>query len=130
MTGYANHTYFFVCGNAGAHTIGRAHCSSVIRRIYAFNSTHQTDPSLDPAFAEKLKASCPYGNPNNKTMTVPMDITPYIMDNQYYHDIIENRGLFTSDATLLTNPKTKNLVFEFSGFLEMRGWHKKFGTAR
>ena len=62
-------------------------------------------------------------------MTVPMDITRYIMGNQYYHDIIENRGLFTSDATLLTNPKPKNLVFEFSGFLEMRGWQKKFATA-
>lgn len=109
---------------SGAHTIGKLHCSALISRLYNFNNTHQTDPSLDPSFAKRLKASCPYGDPRNKT--VPMDITHFIMDNQYYHGIVENRGLLTSDATLITNPKTKKLVFEF---LEIRGWQEKFATA-
>ena len=114
----------------GAHTIGVSHCSSVVSRLYNFNSTYPTDPSLDPVYATKLKASCPNGSPANNVTTVPMDPnTPNILDNLYYDDVIKNRGLFTSDATLLTNVNTKNLVFANSGGFSMRGWQQKFGAA-
>ncbi|KAH7677495.1 Peroxidase protein [Dioscorea alata] len=36
---------------SGAHTIGLAHCSSFIERLYNFNSTINQDPSLDPTYA-------------------------------------------------------------------------------
>ncbi|KAB1205226.1 Peroxidase 5 [Morella rubra] len=36
--------------------------------------------------------------------------SPAISDVGYYMDILANRGLFTSDQTLLTNPATANQV--------------------
>lgn len=114
---------------SGAHTIGVSHCSSFVSRLYNFNSTHPTDPSLDPVYAMQLKARCPNGNPNNKT-TVPMEVnTPNILDNLYYDGVIKNRGLFTSDATLLTNANTRKLVFANSGTFSMCTWQQNFAAA-
>lgn len=114
---------------SGAHTIGVSHCSSFASRLYNFSGTNTTDPSLDPTYAQILKQSCPQGNPSNVNTTVVMDPqTPFILDNLYYNDVIANRGLFTSDTTLLTDPNTKSSVTANSG-LNLVGWQKKFAAA-
>ncbi|KAH9315909.1 hypothetical protein KI387_024536, partial [Taxus chinensis] len=96
---------------SGAHTIGVSHCNSfLLQRLYNFNSTHPTDPSLDPNYAAQLKAKCPSDTSNNST-TLPMETqTPDILDNNYYKDVQTKRGLFISDATLVTDPNTANTV--------------------
>eukprot|EP00253_Pinus_taeda_P019328 PITA_19328 len=114
---------------SGAHTIGVSHCSSFVGRLYNFNGTNKTDPSLDPTYAQILKQGCPQGSPSNVNTTVFMDPdTPLTLDNVYYDEVIANRGLFTSDATLLTDPNTKSSVTANSG-LNLVGWQKKFATA-
>eukprot|EP00253_Pinus_taeda_P001925 PITA_01925 len=115
---------------SGAHTIGVSHCTSFVSRVYNFNGTNTTDPSLDPSYAQKLKQKCPQGSPNNANTTVVMDPeTPFILDNLYYNDVIAKRGLFTSDATLLTNPNTKSSVLGNSGSCNLVAWQKKFAAA-
>ncbi|KAJ0979102.1 hypothetical protein J5N97_014576 [Dioscorea zingiberensis] len=95
---------------SGAHTIGRSHCSSFTNRLYNFNSTVSQDPSLDPTYAEQLKKQCPNGS-TNTSLVVPMDPkTPTIFDTNYYKLILANRGLFTSDQTLISTPEAKKLV--------------------
>lgn len=113
---------------SGAHTIGVSHCTSFVSRLYNFNGNNTTDPSLDPIYAQILKQSCPQGSPSNANTTVVMDPqTPLILDN-FYYAVIANRGLFTSDATLLTDPNTKSSVTANSG-LNLVGWQTKFAAA-
>ncbi|RXI09962.1 hypothetical protein DVH24_031517 [Malus domestica] len=110
-----------------AHTIGRSHCTSFSNRLYNFNATTNQDPSLDPAYAAQLKQQCPQGN-TNANLVVPMDpASPIVTDASYYAGILKNRGLFTSDQTLLTNPATANQVKHNARIPLL--WKKKFSAA-
>ncbi|CAK7324291.1 unnamed protein product [Dovyalis caffra] len=112
---------------SGAHTIGRSHCTSFSDRLYNFNGTNSQDPSLDATYAASLRQSCPRDS-TDPNLVVPMDPrTPTINDVNYYRDIIANRGLFTSDQTLLTNPATAREVN--SNSRSPVGWRRKFAAA-
>ncbi|CAL1404381.1 unnamed protein product [Linum trigynum] len=111
---------------SGGHTIGRSHCSSVAPRLYNFNGTGQ-DPTLDAAYATALKQQCPQGN-SNGNLVVPMDaISPAVLDEGYYVDVISNRGMFTSDQTLMTNAATAAQVSQNAGNRML--WSAKFAAA-
>ncbi|CAN4089451.1 unnamed protein product [Withania somnifera] len=74
-------------------------------RLY-FSATRSQDPSLDPACAAQLKEQCPEGS-TDASLVVPVNpASPAISDAGYYTDFLANRGLFTSDQTLLKNPTT------------------------
>ncbi|KAM7268830.1 hypothetical protein ACFE04_010996 [Oxalis oulophora] len=112
---------------SGVHTIGRSHCSSFTRRLYNFNSTTLQDPKLDNSYAAKLKQQCPQGN-TNPNLVVEMDpSSPFTWDVNYYRNVLSNRGLFTSDMSLLTNTATAKQVHENLGNPLL--WKKKFGAA-
>ncbi|XP_077247481.1 peroxidase 5-like [Tasmannia lanceolata] len=95
---------------SGAHTIGRSHCTSFSNRLYTFNSTTSQDPSLDPNYATQLKLQCPQGSTDPSLVVQMNPSSPNIFDTGYYMDVLANRGLFTSDQALLTNPATANQV--------------------
>nr|XP_043614435.1 peroxidase 5-like isoform X2 [Erigeron canadensis]XP_043614436.1 peroxidase 5-like isoform X2 [Erigeron canadensis]XP_043614437.1 peroxidase 5-like isoform X2 [Erigeron canadensis] len=112
---------------SGAHTIGRAHCTSFASRLYTFNSSGNQDPSLNTLYASKLKQECPKGN-KDVNLVVPMNPgSPAITDTGYYVDVLNNRGLFTSDQSLLTSTSTANQVRQnaMNPFL----WKSKFAQA-
>lgn len=110
---------------SGAHTIGVSHCSIFASRLYNFSGSNTMDPSLDPMYVQVLKQNCTRPN----TTTVFMDPeTPFILDNAYYNEVLANRGLFTSDATLLTDPNTKSSVTANSGSNVVE-WQKAFAAA-
>lgn len=112
---------------SGAHTIGRSHCSAFSKRLYNFSSTSIQDPSLDPSYAALLKRQCPQGN-TNQNLVVPMDpSSPRTADVGYYNDILANRGLFTSDQTLLTNTGTARKVHQNARNPYL--WSNKFADA-
>ncbi|XP_024046485.1 LOW QUALITY PROTEIN: peroxidase 5 [Citrus clementina] len=95
---------------SGAHTIGRSHCTSFSNRLYNFSGTMSQDPSLNPMYAAQLKQQCPQDG-TNPNLVVPMNPgSPSIADTGYYIDILRNRGLFTSDQTLLSDPETASQV--------------------
>jgi len=96
---------------SGAHTIGDSHCNSFSKRLYNFTGKGDADPSLDPTYAASLRTKC--RNLQDKTTTVPMDFTtPTTFDTNYYRNVKQNKGLFQSDASLLTNGLAKKLVDE------------------
>ncbi|KAI3448484.1 hypothetical protein Pfo_005149 [Paulownia fortunei] len=74
---------------SGAHSIGISHCSSFSNRLYNFNSTHPQDPSMDSNFARELRKK---------------------LDNKYYLNLKNRRGLLTSDQTLLSSTSTVWMV--------------------
>ncbi|KAM7467053.1 hypothetical protein LguiB_014615 [Lonicera macranthoides] len=93
---------------SGAHTIGVAHCGGFSRRLN-FTGKGDTDPSLDPVYAEFLKKQCP--NPANPATTVEMDPQSSLsFDTKYFTALKQNKGLFQSDAALLTDKASAKIV--------------------
>ncbi|KAK6926100.1 hem peroxidase [Dillenia turbinata] len=112
---------------SGAHTIGRSHCTSFSNRLYNFSSTNSQDPTLDASYATMLQQQCPQGS-TNPNLVVPMNpSSPFTTDVGYYMDVLANRGLFTSDQTLLTNTATANQVNQNAGNPML--WRNKFASA-
>ncbi|KAJ4828929.1 hypothetical protein Tsubulata_040078, partial [Turnera subulata] len=97
---------------SGAHTIGVAHCRVISRRLYNFTGKGDTDPSIDPDYAKFLKTKCP--NPSTNTDIVGMDpSTPLSFDSNYYVALNQKKGLFSSDAALLTDPDAASIAKTF-----------------
>ncbi|MBA0577465.1 hypothetical protein Golob_024139, partial [Gossypium lobatum] len=92
-----------------AHTIGVAHCGTFSRRLYNFTGKGDADPTLDPTYADFLRKQCP--NPANSKTIVEMDPkSSRSFDKHYYHILRQNKGLFISDAALLTNKESESMV--------------------
>lgn len=112
--------------HAGAHTLGFSHCSSFEKRIHNFNSTHDIDPTLRPSFASTLKGICPVNN-KAKNAGVTMDSSPTKFDTTHYKLIIQRKTLFASDQSLLTTPRTKQLVYRFA--TSKKAFHTAFAKS-
>lgn len=97
---------------SGAHTIGVAHCGAFSRRLYNFTGKGDTDPSLDASYAESLKTQCP--NPANAATTVEMDPKSSLsFDSNYFSTVNQKKGLFQSDAALITDRDSARIVKSF-----------------
>lgn len=111
---------------SGAHSIGKSHCSSFSSRLYSFNKTIATDPTLDRTYAASLKKKCPAKSKTDST--VPLEtVTPNRLDNAYYKELMKHRGLFTSDEDLFLSPLTSRLVLNNVKYGNV--WAEKFARA-
>ncbi|GER50901.1 peroxidase [Striga asiatica] len=107
---------------AGAHTIGKARCTSFKNRLY--NETN----SLDKNFANNLRRICSPDDSKTGNNTADLDYqTPNVFDNHYYQNIIANKTLLHSDHQLLNNSDTKYLVSKYSN--DNVGFSREFGQA-
>ncbi|XP_038877971.1 peroxidase 17 [Benincasa hispida] len=97
---------------SGSHSIGQGRCFSVMFRLYNQSGTGQPDPAIEPSFREELFKRCPQGGDEN--VTVNLDSTPYVFDNQYFKDLVGGRGFLNSDETLYTFAETRRYVRFFS----------------
>ncbi|KAK7331260.1 hypothetical protein VNO77_25480 [Canavalia gladiata] len=98
---------------SGAHTFGRAHCSTFINRLYNFNNTGNPDPTLNTTYLETLREKCP----ENSTNLTDLDLTtPNKFDNKYYSNLQQLNGLLQSDQELFSTPgaDTIGIVNSFS----------------
>lgn len=111
---------------SGAHSIGVSHCSSFLGRLSNFNKTGRPDPTLNKSLAEKLRSECPDAKKNNGVVVMDT-FTPAILDNEYYKSVLQNKGLLTSDQTLLTNKVTRKQVM--GNAAKPSDWEKKFVKA-
>lgn len=93
----------------GAHTIGRGRCILFSSRLFNFSGNGDEDPSLNSTYAEILKTQCE--GPSDVSTTVEMDPgSSATFDANYYAILLENKGLFNSDASLLTDKSSKVTV--------------------
>ncbi|XP_010250084.1 PREDICTED: peroxidase 3-like [Nelumbo nucifera] len=105
---------------SGAHTIGQAHCESFFKRLHKNHGG--AEKSLDPKYAAFLASQCP--NLSNKTTQVDMDPqSAESFDNHYYVNLKQHKGLFHSDAALLTNKKSEKIV---NKLLDQKAFFKAF----
>ncbi|KAK4351846.1 hypothetical protein RND71_027364 [Anisodus tanguticus] len=98
---------------SGGHTLGFSHCSSFQSRIHKFDKKNDVDPTLDASFVANLKKVCPVKS-TMKNAGATLDTTAFLFDNIYYKLVMQKKGLFSSDSTLLTNSRAKTLVSNFA----------------
>ncbi|XP_010243339.1 PREDICTED: peroxidase 3-like [Nelumbo nucifera] len=116
---------------SGAHTIGQAHCNSFSKRLYNFSGKGDADPSLDPKYAAFLRTKC--RSLSDNTTQVFMDPNSGVsFDSHYYAVVKQHKGLFQSDAALLTNKISSKIVTELLNqntfFTEFAQSMKKMGA--
>ncbi|PIA44646.1 hypothetical protein AQUCO_01700324v1 [Aquilegia coerulea] len=96
---------------SGAHTIGVGHCNFFSNRLYNFTGKGDSDPSLNSKYATFLKTKC--RSLLDNTTTVAMDPESSLsFDTSYFVNLKEQKGMFQSDAALLTNKGASNIVDE------------------
>ncbi|KAJ1695102.1 hypothetical protein LUZ63_011800 [Rhynchospora breviuscula] len=99
---------------SGAHTVGFSHCTRFTNRLYNYNGqSGQIDPTLDSKYANQLQGACPTNV--GPTIAVNMDpFTPITFDNVYYTNLVNGFGLFSSDAVLFTDTRSRSTVQQFA----------------
>ncbi|KAF8695539.1 hypothetical protein HU200_037385 [Digitaria exilis] len=94
---------------SGAHTIGKARCSTVSPRLYNFGGKKgASDPTLDANYTATLRGECKPGD--NATLVDLDPPTPTVFDTDYYALVAGKRGLLSTDAALLLDPATSAYV--------------------
>ncbi|KAK7332547.1 hypothetical protein VNO80_29300 [Phaseolus coccineus] len=100
---------------SGAHTFGRAHCSTFNNRLYNFNNTGNPDPTLNTIYLATLRQICPQNATGNNLTNLDLT-TPDQFDNKYYSNLQQLNGLLQSDQELFstTAADTIPIVNSFS----------------
>ncbi|EPS68822.1 secretory peroxidase [Genlisea aurea] len=91
----------------GAHSVGRTHCAKLVHRLYP-----EVDPALDPLHVHHMLRKCPDPIPDPKAVQYVRNDrgTPMKLDNNYYKNLLQNRGLLIVDHQLVTDKRTKGIV--------------------
>ena len=93
--------------NTGAHSVGRTHCVKLVHRLYP-----EVDPALNPDHVEHMLYKCPDAIPDPKAVQYVRNDrgTPMVLDNNYYRNILDNKGLMLVDHQLAVDKRTKPYV--------------------
>ncbi|KAL4368837.1 hypothetical protein GQ457_05G021560 [Hibiscus cannabinus] len=89
---------------SGSHTIGQARCTSFRARIY-------NESNIDASFAQTSQRNCPRATGSGDNNLAPLDVqTPTSFDNNYFKNLVNNRGLLHSDQQLFNGGSTDSVV--------------------
>ncbi|CAA2976451.1 cationic peroxidase 1-like [Olea europaea subsp. europaea] len=87
---------------SGAHTIGQARCMTFRPRLY-------NEANIDASFATSLQANCPRSGGDSNLS--PLDtVTPTSFDNNYFTNLLSQKGLLHSDQQLFSGGSTDSQV--------------------
>lgn len=93
----------------GGHSIGVTHCSFFQDRLTNFQGTGGPDPTMDPDLVTDLTNTC--GSDPNSDPTVFLDEnSSFVLDNEYYNQIMNNRGLLEIDQELALDRSTSGIA--------------------
>ncbi|KAI3526347.1 hypothetical protein L1887_05597 [Cichorium endivia] len=106
---------------SGAHTIGQARCTTFRARVY-------NDTNIDASFAKSRRSNCPLPAGSGDNNLAPLDVkTPNKFNNDYYKNLIRQKGLLRSDQQLHNGGSTDSLVEQYSK--NTRSFNKDFAAA-
>ena len=98
---------------SGGHTLGFSNCSHFANRLYSFSSSSHVGPSLNQDYAKQLMDGCPRNV--DPAISINMDpVTPKTFDNVYFQNLVNGKGLFTSDEVLFMDPASRPTVKDFA----------------
>lgn len=86
---------------SGAHTFGRAQCSSFVNRLYNFNNTTNPDPDLNTTYLATLRQICPQNGTGTSLANLDLT-TPDTFDKNYFSNLQAHNGLLQSDQELFS----------------------------
>ncbi|KAB1227937.1 Peroxidase N [Morella rubra] len=100
---------------SGGHTIGLARCVTFNNRLFNFSGTGAADSTMDTSMASDLENLCPVNGDGNKTTALDRNSTD-LFDNHYFQNLLNGKGLLSSDQLLFSNSTTiiKTLVQSYS----------------
>ncbi|KAL3581287.1 hypothetical protein D5086_015619 [Populus alba] len=91
---------------SGSHTLGQAQCFTFRERIYNHSN-------IDAGFASTRRRRCP--RVGSDATLAPLDlVTPNSFDNNYFKNLMQNKGLLQSDQVLFNGGSTDSIVSEYS----------------
>ncbi|KAI4334999.1 hypothetical protein L6164_013689 [Bauhinia variegata] len=94
---------------SGAHTIGKARCTTFSSRIQQ-SSSDLGSPDVNLDFITSLQQLCTGPDSGNNVAQLDL-VTPATFDNQYYVNLLSGEGLLQSDQALVTgNDQTRQIV--------------------
>ncbi|KAJ0538615.1 putative peroxidase [Helianthus annuus] len=94
---------------SGSHTIGQARCTNFRARIY--NETN----NLDASFATQRQSNCPRATGSGDNNLAPLDVqSPNAFNNDYYKNLINQKGLLHSDQQLFNGGSADSTVRQYS----------------
>ncbi|KAH9765520.1 peroxidase 24 [Citrus sinensis] len=110
---------------SGGHTLGVGRCRFFRDRLYNFTGKGDADPSLNPTYAAFLRTKC--GNVEDNKTAVGMDPgSDLSFDTNYFKILTQHKGLFQSDAALLTDKGARNFV---NVLLDSKRFFMEFGLS-
>ncbi|BFG22951.1 hypothetical protein CerSpe_092250 [Prunus speciosa] len=93
---------------SGSHTIGQSRCIQFRPRIY-------NETNIDSSFAQTRRSNCPRAAGSGDNNLAPLDLqTPTAFDNNYFKNLIQNKGLLHSDQQLFNGGSTDSIVRTYS----------------
>lgn len=98
----------------GCHTVGISQCTFFQDRLYQGNT--QFDPKMDPILRKQLQPTCPKGTTSNNNSTF-LDQNPQSsnkLDNSFFVQILNQRGILPIDQALARHPQTIAFVQQFA----------------
>ncbi|KAL5699630.1 peroxidase [Ranunculus cassubicifolius] len=93
---------------SGSHTIGKARCTTFRTRVH-------NETNIDMSFATARKQICPVTTGSGNNNLAPLDLrSPNSFDNNYYKNLINNKGLLHSDQVLFNGGSRDAQVRSYS----------------
>ncbi|GMN41186.1 hypothetical protein TIFTF001_010415 [Ficus carica] len=91
-----------------SHTIGQARCTSFRAHIY-------NESNIANSFAQSRRSNCPRTSGSGDNNLAPLDLqTPTAFDNNYFKNLIQNKGLLHSDQELFNGGSADSIVRAYS----------------
>ncbi|KAK4441261.1 Peroxidase 72 [Sesamum alatum] len=85
---------------SGSHTIGSARCVSFKQSLY--NQSAGLSSKLDESYAAQLRSHCPKSGAGDENLFHLDFVTPTTFDNGYFKNLLNSKGLLSSDRALVT----------------------------
>ncbi|KAL8552291.1 hypothetical protein ACS0TY_001113 [Phlomoides rotata] len=93
---------------SGSHTIGQARCTTFRPRIH-------NESNIDTSFAQSRRSNCPRASGSGDNNLAPLDLqTPTKFENNYFKNLVNQRGLLHSDQQLFNGGSTNSIVRSYS----------------
>lgn len=119
------------CPSVGAHSIGKARCSTFSGRLQG----NPNGPDIDLDFIQSLQQLCLASDSGTALAHLDL-VTPATFDNQYYVNLVSGDGLLPSDQVLFNGDEQTRAIVEtyaedpFAFFEDFKNSMLRMGTLR